>query len=111
MNSVVVLLERGVVYRQKHEENMMSQDNSEYIPNVSGKYWVDQDLCLAHGCCPYEAPENFIKDQVFGDVARVYKQPETLEEERQCQEAIACCPVAAIHDDGETNPEASKYVA
>jgi ferredoxin len=30
----------------------------------------------------------------------VYKQPENAEEEAQCQEAKASCPVEAIGDDG-----------
>jgi 4Fe-4S single cluster domain of Ferredoxin I len=33
--------------------------------------------------------------------AYVFKQPETLEEEELCKEAMMCCPMFAIYDDGE----------
>jgi len=89
----------------------MSEETPQYIRNVPGRYWVEQDICLAHQCCNYEAPNNFCVEEANAWVARVYKQPETLEEERQCQEALNCCPVAAIHNDGEANLEARKYVA
>ena len=31
----------------------------------------------------------------------VFKQPETPEETALCEEALACCPVEAIGNDGE----------
>ena len=89
----------------------MIEDTREYIPNVPGKYWVEQDICLSHSCCDYEAPGNFCVEETNSWTARVYKQPQTPGEEKQCQNAMNCCPTEAIHDDGETNSEARKYVA
>lgn len=85
----------------------MTKETTGYTPNVPGKYWVEQDICLSHSCCNDEAPDNFCVEEA----ARVYKQPETSEEEKQCQNAMNCCPMEAIHDDGETNPAARKYAA
>jgi hypothetical protein len=31
----------------------------------------------------------------------VFKQPETLEEEKLCKEVVLYCPVEAVHDDGK----------
>ena len=59
--------------------------------NVVGKYYVDHDVCLDHACCVDEAPNNFRMDKHYS--AYVCKQPETLEEERQCRAAMECCPV------------------
>ena len=67
--------------------------------NVKGKYYVDKETCLDHECCCDEAPSNFKMDKEYG--AFVFKQPETEEEEFQCKNAMECCPVEAIHDDGE----------
>ncbi len=33
--------------------------------------------------------------------AYVFNQPETPEEEKHCKEAMDCCPMAAIRDDGD----------
>lgn len=66
--------------------------------NAKGKYYVDYDSCLDH-CCFDIAPNNFKTDENY--VAYVFKQPENLEEEAQCKEAMMCCPVEAIYDDGE----------
>lgn len=67
--------------------------------NVKGKYYVDQETCLVHGCCCDEAPNNFRLDETdYG--AYVFKQPETFEEEQHCKDAMDVCPVEAIHDDG-----------
>jgi ferredoxin len=89
----------------------MAKDTTGYIPNVPGKYWVEQDICLSHSCCNDGAPGNFCVEEANHLTARVYKQPETPEEEKRCQNAMNCCPMGAIHDDGETNPAARKYAA
>jgi ferredoxin len=52
--------------------------------------------------CLIEAPENFKILEDCYEGAYVYKQPETLEEENQCESAILCCPHIAIFGDGET---------
>ena len=67
--------------------------------NVAGKYFIDDNVCIAHMCCVEIAPQN-IKEDTNGN-AYVFKQPETAEEERQCREAVESCPVEAVRDDGE----------
>ena len=68
---------------------------------VKGKYYVDKEICLDHECCVGEAPNNFRKNPDSWEVY-VYKQPETRNEEAQCEMAMDCCPVLAIFDDGES---------
>ena len=69
--------------------------------NANGKYYVDLNTCASSATCEYLAPGNFKfnKSEDFGFY--VAKQPETPEEEAQCKEAMRCCPVEAIYDDGE----------
>jgi ferredoxin len=64
--------------------------------NVPGKYYVTDD-CLFCEVCVDDAPNIF---RLAGGMSHVYKQPETAEEERQCQEAMRTCCVEAIKDDG-----------
>ena len=77
----------------------MNEQIRKHPLTAKGKYYVDCDFCIDH-CCYDIAPNNFKWDE---DVCTTYvfKQPETLEEEAQCKEAIDYCPVEAIHDDGE----------
>lgn len=77
----------------------------EEVLNVAGKYWINLHECCAHGCCTYEAPNNFSDEPNY----HVCKQPENEEEERQCRTAMEACPVAAIRDDGEINLEAHRF--
>ena len=63
-----------------------------------GKYYVNQNICI-YSCCYDIAPANFKWDGEF-PATYVFKQPETPEEEAQCQEAKDWCPVEAIFDDG-----------
>ena len=67
--------------------------------NAKGKYYVDQNTCTCSAACEQVAPKNFKFSEDSGFY--VDKQPETAEEEAQCKEAIRCCPVEAIYDDGE----------
>lgn len=78
-----------------HEPN----EADRHPPNAPGKYYVDQDACLCHALCEYVAPGNFIVGDAV--VARVYKQPETVEEQKKCREAMERCPMGAIFDDGD----------
>jgi ferredoxin len=80
----------------------MANEPSNCPPNAPGKYYVYREYCLSHGCCAELAPNNFMIDGPHE--AYVYKQPETPEEERQCREAMECCPMAAIFDDGAQRP-------
>ncbi len=67
--------------------------------NVDGKYYVDTS-CIDCDVCRTTAPENFKANEDEG-YSYVYKQPENDEEDAQCQEAMAGCPVEAIGDDGD----------
>ncbi|HRH47053.1 MAG TPA: ferredoxin [Pyrinomonadaceae bacterium] len=71
--------------------------------NAKGKFYIDQNTCLCSDACKTVAPNNFdyVNDGDYGYF--VSKQPETAEELKQMREAIRCCPVEAILDDGETN--------
>lgn len=73
--------------------------------NAKGKFYIDQNTCLCSDDCRLIAPNNFDYDK-DGDYGYfVSKQPETAEELAQMREAIRCCPVEAILDDGETNEQ------
>ncbi len=67
--------------------------------NVDGKYYVDTS-CIDCDVCRTTAPENFKANEDEG-YSYVFKQPENDEEEAQCEEAMAGCPVEAIGDDGD----------
>ena len=67
--------------------------------NVDGKYYVDTS-CIDCDVCRTTAPENFKANEDEG-YSYVYKQPDNDEEDAQCQEAMAGCPVEAIGDDGD----------
>ena len=77
----------------------MADKSRRFPDNVPGKYYVDED-CISCGACVDAAPNNF-KESEDGDHDVVFKQPETPEEEQQCQDAIAECPVECIGDDGD----------
>ena len=76
-----------------------------YPENVPGRFYVD-DQCIDCDLCRQTAPMNFTRDDESGH-SFVFKQPQTPEEESQCQEAMQNCPVEAIGDDGAlvTKPE------
>jgi ferredoxin len=69
-----------------------------------GSMWMINVLTAT--LCRQTAPTNFTRDEERG-YSFVFKQPQTLEEESQCQEAMRNCPVEAIGDDGMlvTEPE------
>jgi ferredoxin len=50
--------------------------------------------------CRVTAPSNFQRDEEKG-YSYVSRQPATPDEEAQCQEAMDCCPVEAIGDNGD----------
>jgi ferredoxin len=78
----------------------MSEEIKKHPLSVLGRYYVDYDACLNHEICADDAPNIFKMDRdTWG--AYVYKQPETPEEEKQCKKAMLCCPMEAIHDDGD----------
>lgn len=77
----------------------MADKNNKVTLNVPGKWYVDTS-CIDCDVCRTTAPNNFKANEDEG-YSYVYKQPETPEEEAQCQEAKASCPVEAIGDDGD----------
>lgn len=77
----------------------MADKSNKVALNVPGKWYVDTS-CIDCDVCRTTAPNNFKANEDEG-YSYVYKQPETPEEEAQCQEAKASCPVEAIGDDGD----------
>lgn len=78
----------------------MNEEIKKHPLNVQGRYYVAQDCCTCMGTCELAAPNNFAIDETHY-TSYVFKQPETPEEEEQCQEAIMTCAFEAIFDDGE----------
>jgi len=78
----------------------MADKDAKWEDNAPGKYYVD-DNCVCTKYCVAAAPRNF----AMSDEGHAYvsKQPETQEEEEQCQEAMRGCPPEAIGDDGADN--------
>jgi ferredoxin len=77
----------------------MADKSSKWSLNVPGKYYVD-DQCIACDACVVEAPDFFTMNDDDGH-AYVMKQPQSPQELEDAENALACCPVAAIGDDGE----------
>ena len=66
--------------------------------NVTGRFYVDSQ-CIDCDLCRETAPENFKREDDEG-YSFVFKQPNNVEEEELCREAMEGCPVEAIGDDG-----------
>jgi ferredoxin len=74
-------------------------DPRDKVPeSVPGRFYVDTQ-CIDCDVCRVTAPANFQRADEKG-YSFVSRQPETPEEEAQCQEAMDCCPVEAIGQDG-----------
>jgi len=67
--------------------------------NVGGRFYVDH-TCIDCDLCRQSAPANFSRNSDKG-YSYVSKQPVTLEEEAQCEQALKECPVDSIGNDGE----------
>jgi ferredoxin len=76
----------------------MADIANKYPENVPGKFFVDNQ-CIDCDLCRETAPNNFTRNE-DGGYTYVSKQPATPEEEAQCSEAKAACPVEAIGDSG-----------
>lgn len=94
--------------RTKSEfRNPKSEINLIFLPdktdkvkeNIPGAYYVDSS-CIDCDVCRDTAPENFMRSDQ-NSYSFVFKQPETQEEKNLCEEALSCCPVEAIGNDGE----------
>lgn len=93
------LAKPGPVFRVAFQSTKaMAELENKYSDNVPGKYYVD-DQCIDCDLCRETAPQNFARSDDGGH-SYVFKQPETPEEETQCQEAMSGCPVEAIGDNG-----------
>ncbi len=77
----------------------MPDRNDRVKENVPGAYYVDS-TCIDCDVCRDTAPENFIRSDA-NSYSFVFKQPSTEEEKAACEEALTCCPVEAIGNDGE----------
>jgi ferredoxin len=66
--------------------------------NVAGAFYVDSS-CIDCDVCRETAPDNFIRSFVNA-YSYVARQPGNEAELGACLEALACCPVEAIGDDG-----------
>ena len=77
----------------------MPDRNDKVKENVAGAYYVDSS-CIDCDVCRDTAPENFIRSDE-NSYSFVCKQPSTEEERLACEEALSCCPVEAIGNDGE----------
>lgn len=76
----------------------MADKSQKWEDNVLGTYYVDKE-CILCSLCTDIAPENF-KESEDGDHDFVWKQPADADEEQQCEDALAQCPVDAIGHDG-----------
>ena len=77
----------------------MADKEAKWSMNKEGKYYVD-DQCIACDACVVEAPKFFAMNDDDGH-AYVTDQPESEEAKEECENALACCPVGAIGDDGQ----------
>lgn len=76
----------------------MADFEARWKQNAPGKYYVD-DQCIACDACCVEAPGFFEMNDDDGH-AYVVKQPSNSEALKECENALAACPVGAIGDDG-----------
>ena len=76
----------------------MADKAKKYSENVPGPYYVDKE-CINCDACVLVAEKHFkLLDEGY---ACVYLQPVTEQEKEACREALECCPVEAIGDDGD----------
>jgi ferredoxin len=64
----------------------MADVANRYPENVPGRFYVD-DQSIDCDSCRQTAPMNFLRDEERVH-SFVFKQPQTPDEERQCQEAM-----------------------
>ncbi len=77
----------------------MADPSLKNLENVLGRYYVDQE-CIDCHLCSQIAPDNFARS-IIGGYDYVSMQPSCPLQEELCQEAMECCPVEAIGDDGD----------
>ena len=70
--------------------------HAERLAPLSDRFEVIDEDCIGCGLCSERAPETLeIPTGTSG--ARVFKQPETAEEEQACLEASDFCPLGGLH--------------
>ena len=77
----------------------MAQPALRLPENVAGDFYVDSS-CIDCDVCRDTAPDNFTRSDV-NSYSFVFKQPQTEDEKAACEEALTCCPVEAIGNDGQ----------
>lgn len=77
----------------------MAEPTKKVLGSASGAFYVDRE-CIDCDLCRETAPENFQRNEDEG-FSFVYRQPESEEEIKLCQEALEGCPVEAIGSDGD----------
>jgi ferredoxin len=76
----------------------MAQLELRFPDNSPGQYYVDSN-CIACDTCVGISQTHFRLTSNY-DHAIVIAQPRTPNDIKQCDEALACCPVNAIGNDG-----------
>jgi len=76
----------------------MADKTKKFSQNAEGKFYVD-DQCIACDACVVEAPKFFAMNDQEGH-AYVKLQPLTETDLKDCENALAGCPVEAIGNDG-----------
>ena len=76
----------------------MANPDQRFSDNVPGHWYVDEQ-CIGCGLCGNDAPALFSPSADY-DHHRVYRQPATVEELRDAEDARQSCPVEAIGNDG-----------
>ena len=77
----------------------MADPKNKAALNVPGSFYVD-DQCIACDACVNEAPQFFAMNDEAGH-AYVKKQPITEADIKDCENALNCCPVEAIGNNGQ----------
>ncbi len=76
----------------------MADRTDRWPDNTPGRFYVDRS-CILCSVCSDLAPKNFRRsDDEDHDIC--YEQPRDEAEVVACREALACCPVEAIGEDG-----------
>ena len=76
----------------------MADTANRYPENIAGAYYVDNQ-CIDCDLCRETAPNSFKRND-DGGYSFVYKQPDTVEEQKLAKEAMEGCPVEAIGSNG-----------
>lgn len=72
---------------------------------MARRFEVVEGDCVGCALCSERAPEN-LEMPAGESVARVFKQPETPEEEEACAEAADYCPIGGLHASAADSPPA-----